>query len=86
MKVMIKIKNDNTVPHWIDDADSYVCSVCGKSLAYKRASCPSCGCYMHPLYEMKEFEDAVEVRVSRPIDAGKDFIIVDIAEAKNEAD
>lgn len=43
---VLTYKLDKEHPHWIDDADSYVCSVCGKSLAYKRASCPSCGALM----------------------------------------
>lgn len=33
---------DDRQPHWIDNADSYICSVCGYEASYPMAICPTC--------------------------------------------
>ena len=47
--VMVEIDIDKPIPkdHWIDDADHYICPVCGfitsSPTKYEGCKCPNCG-------------------------------------------
>lgn len=79
MKVVLKIENDVSVPHWIDDADSYICSVCGTSAPRKSVTCPICHRELHPRFETRTFSNVKKVHVSKQVN-DKDFVVTDIAE------
>lgn len=42
----LEIIYDHEHPHWIDNADSWICSNCGYETGYQKKKCPHCGADM----------------------------------------